>query len=244
MTADGHISEDLLVLHYYGEADASIAAHLAECANCRGAYRRLQLVLNVVQDPLPERPRDYEQQVWAKLEPQVRGRRWRRWLEWKRWVPATAVAAMLAAAFFIGRYTSPSAPESASTSGGRERVLLVAVGQHLERSQMVLAELVNQEPGERQDIAPERAVARNLVAENRLYLQTAQAAGDARMASVLEDLERVLVEIANSPDEPPPAQLEVLRKRIESEGLLFKVRVVRSRIRQETMPLKTVSTKL
>ena len=126
---------------------------------------------------------------------------------------------------------------------GAPAVLVLQVGQHLERSQLVLAELVNLESKHRADIAPERAVARNLADENRLYRQTAQAAGDTRITSVLDDLERVLVEIANSPEEPTAAQLDVLRQRIESEGLLFKVRVVRSRLREQATP-KIGTTKL
>ena len=155
-----------------------------------------------------------------------------------------AVAGLLVAAFLAGRY-SPRPPNVASnTPQVRERVLFVAVGQHLERSQMVLAELVNMEPKERTDIAPERAVARSLVDENRLYRQTAQAAGDTRIASVLDDLERILVEIANSPEDPTPDQLEVLRRRIESEGLLFKVRVVRSHLHEQAAPQRTGTTNL
>ncbi len=239
-----HILDEQLVLHYYGEGDRLVEEHLAGCPDCRSQYRRLQLVLNTVRDPLPERAPDYEQQVWARLEPKVSRGSWRRWLEWRRWVPAAAVAGLLVAAFLAGRYT-PRPPQVASNDPQvRERVLLVAVGQHLERSQMVLAELVNREPKQSLDIAPERAVARNLVGENRLYRQTAQAAGDARITAVLDDLERVLVEIANSPEEPSAAQLDVLRQRIESEGLMFKVRVVRSRLREEAAPPETGTTKL
>jgi hypothetical protein len=239
-----HIPEEQLVLHYYGEGDRLIEEHLGGCVDCRTQYRRLQLVLNSVRDPLPERSPDYESRLWAKLEPKVRRSDWRRWFEWRTLVPVAAVAALVVIAFFAGRYTPRPSEVASNAPQVRERVLLVAVGQHLERSQMVLAALVNLHPKERSDIAPERAVARNLVDENRLYRQTAQAAGDARITSVLDDLERVLVEIANSPEEASAAQLDVLRQRIESEGLLFKVRVVRSRLREEVAPLKTGTTKL
>jgi hypothetical protein len=51
------------------------------------------------------------------------------------------------------------------------------------------------------------------------------------MANTLEELERVLLDIANSPDEVTPAQFESLQKRIESKGILFKVRVVNQDLR-------------
>jgi len=52
------------------------------------------------------------------------------------------------------------------------------------------------------------------------------------MASTLDELERVLLDIANSPDEVTPAQFESLQKRIESKGILFKVRVVNQDLRE------------
>jgi hypothetical protein len=70
------------------------------------------------------------------------------------------------------------------------------------------------------------------VEENRLYRQTALKEGDRAMASTLDELERVLLDIANSPDEVTPAQFEGLRKRIEARGILFKVRVVNQDLRE------------
>jgi len=49
-------------------------------------------------------------------------------------------------------------------------------------------------------------------------------------------LERVLVEVARGPSELEPAELESLRKRIESQGILFKVKVLGSKVRDEQRP--------
>src|SRR6476660_8340780 len=49
------------------------------------------------------------------------------------------------------------------------------------------------------DISLEQSRAEQLVAANRLYRQTAVSTGDARMAALLDELERVLVDIAASP---------------------------------------------
>jgi hypothetical protein len=65
-----------------------------------------------------------------------------------------------------------------------------------------------------------------------LYRQTALKEGDQAMASTLDELERVLLDIANSPDEVTPAQFEALRKRIQARGILFKVRVVNQDLRE------------
>jgi hypothetical protein len=56
----------------------------------------------------------------------------------------------------------------------------------------------------------------------------------------------VLVEIANSPSDLQTGDVERLQKMVESQGLLFKVRVVGSRIRQQNNPppAKQLGTKL
>ena len=138
------------------------------------------------------------------------------------------------AAFLAGRYYPKAQPAAQTANAGqvvRERILLVAVGDHLERSQTVLLELVNARPGQSLDVASERERAGDLVADNRLYRQTAARDGDTRVASVLDDLEPVLLEIARGPDRLTPEEVENLRQRIEGDGILFKVRVVGSAVR-------------
>jgi hypothetical protein len=142
------------------------------------------------------------------------------------------MAGLVVAAFLAGRYY-PKPPQSPQMAAGqvRERILLVAVGDHLERSQMVLVELVNARPGQALDISSEQERAGDLVAENRLYRQTAARTGDASVAGVLDELEPVLLEIANGPARLTPDEVDKLRRRIEGDGILFKVRVVGSTVR-------------
>ena len=56
------------------------------------------------------------------------------------------------------------------------------------------------------------------------------------MVGVLDELERVLLDITHAPARISPEELEKLRQRLESEGILFKVRVVGSNVRQQTEP--------
>jgi hypothetical protein len=124
--------------------------------------------------------------------------------------------------------------QSGNDSGIRERVLLVAVGDHLERSQMVLVELANAgaPAAGRLDISYEQQAAEDLLESNRLYRQTAATNGDVATADLLEELERVLLEVAHSPSEVSARQLEELRKQIEDRGILFKVKIFGSRVEQ------------
>ena len=125
---------------------------------------------------------------------------------------------------------------SAQLTGVRKAaVLLVAVGDYLERSQMVLIELTNANPKGSLDISAEQERAGDLVTETRLYRQPAARTGDARVAGVLEELERVLVDITHAPSKITQLQLEELRQRLEAEGLLFKIRVLGANVRNQTL---------
>ena len=233
-----HATEEQLILLYYGEAQdaGEIEQHLASCEECRAGYRALQTVLNTVDAaPLPERSPDYGQAVWQRIEKRVSRRPGTRWTGW--WIWAPAMAALLLAAFFAGRFSRPDSPTASGPV--RERILLVAVGDHLERSQMVLAELSNAPAGKGNiDISDERQRAEELLDDNRLYRQTAGSTGDAGVANVLDELERVLIEIAHSPSEISNDQLEDLQRDIQDQGLLFKIRVLGTQVRdQETKPI-------
>jgi hypothetical protein len=236
-----HLNEEQFVLYYYGEQAEGVEDHLGTCEHCRDAYHTLQRVLNSVDSlPVPDRGADYEAQVWRAVSERLprKGSFASRWFTWRPLVAAAAMAALVIAAFLAGRtWQKPGAqhgPGAVADSQVRERVLMVAVGDHLERSEMVLVELSN--AGVPQsgplDISYEQRAAEDLVESNRLYRQTAMSAGDAATANLLEELENVLLDIAHSPSEVSGNQLEDLRKEIESRGILFKVKVFGTQVEE------------
>jgi hypothetical protein len=234
-----HLSEEDLILHHYGESKdaAGQQAHLAACAECRSSYESLQQVLDAVSAcGVPERDAGYGSAVWQRLQLRLQEppRRARVLPFVRRVAPFAALAAALLLAFSLGRATREAELRVAQPipAPARERILLVAVGEHLERSQMVLIELQHATGNGSVDIKSEREWAEQLVPANRLYRQAAVRAGEPGVASVLDDLERVLVEIAASPDQLPSASLEEIRQRIEAQGILFKVRVLGSQVRE------------
>ena len=236
-----HLSHDELVLYHYGELAERCEAegHLAECAGCRGEYDTLKQTLAAAESvPVPERGEGFGREVWAhvrqRLEEEPKGFPWAELFRPRRWAAVGVMVLLVLAAFIAGQYWRQPAPQVAQPLSPqvRERILLVAVGDHLERSERILIEIVNAEDGSAADISSERAWAEELVAANRLYRQTAAREGEPGVASVLEDLERVLLEVANSSDELRPAEREQLRRRIESGGILFKVRVLGTQVRE------------
>jgi len=160
------------------------------------------------------------------------------------WLAAAAVVALAVGAYWLGRHNAgiggaPQAPLTAKVTPApslgaeaiRDRVVLAALGEHLDRTERTLVELVNSQPGGRVDISAEQAWARDLLEANRLYRQAASGAKTPALSQVLDDLEPVLLEIANSPSQLTSDEFETLRDRIEARSLVFKVRVTGADIR-------------
>jgi hypothetical protein len=233
-----HRTEEELIAYRFGEVKErmEIAAHLKECAECREELARIEAVFGALDTmPIPDPGEDYGERVWQRIAPRLgekKARWWESILVPQRLVAVGGVVALVILAFVVGRWTKPRVPvvDQADATKVRERVLVVAVGEHLGRTEMVLMELENapEQKGQKAiNISETQRRAEDLVEENRLYRQTALKEGDQAMASVLDELERVLLDIANSPEELTPAAFETIRKRIEEQGLLFKVRVVK-----------------
>ena len=245
-----HMKEEELIAYREGVAAqrAVIAQHLAACEECRAELERIEGVLAALDTlPVPNPGDDYGRHVWQQIAPRLPERPepwWQAWFEPKRLGALGAVAALLVVAFLAGRLTkhTPTAMDVATKEQIRERVLVVAVGDHLGRSEMMLMELSNAAPlGPAQNkvnISSEQHRAEDLLDENRLYRQTAMQEGDTALASVLDELERVLLDVAHGPDQVTPAQLEKIRQKIEAQGILFKVRVVGRELQERQQTTK------
>jgi hypothetical protein len=234
-----HLSEEELTQAYYGDEEPESGRHLAECAECQAAFQYLKALLDeLLAETVPERGAAYGAEVWNRLLPRLPLEKPRRvWLRW--WTAVPVLASLLAVAFLAGRFTQPRLTPI-KTAGiapqARQRILLITLGNHLDRSEILLAELVNAAPGTT-DFSDERSSAQDLLDENRLLRQTTARTGDASHAAVLDELERALLDIAHSPSEISAAELEALQKRIENEGLLFKVRIISSNIHHKGQQL-------
>lgn len=235
-----HLSEEQIVLHYYGDAEAAaeIEQHLAACAECRAEFARVQSTLMQIGPmEVPDPPASFEEKTWLNVRDRLpeRGSFLRRLLRPSppKWAFAGVMALLLAAAFLAGRFWPRPGQQVAQQPPSQvnpQRVILVAVGDHLERSQMLLVEIMNANVNGPINFSAEQAQARELLDSNHLYRVSAQQTGDPQVARVLDQLGRVLAEIANGPTEVSPEDLQQVRHTIQSEGLLFKVRVVGSEV--------------
>lgn len=234
-----HLSEEQIVLHYYGDADgvSEIERHLATCVECRAEFTRVQSMLKQIEPiEVPEPAANFEEKTWLNLRdrlPEQGGFFRKIFRPQQKWALAGVMALLLVGAFLAGRFWPRPGQQIAQqppAAANPQRVILVAVGDHLERSQMLLVEIMNTDAKGPVNLSSEQAEARDLLDANHLYRLSAQQAGDPQVARLLDELGRVLAEIANGPSEVTPRDLQDVRHTIQSEGLLFKVRVLGSEV--------------
>jgi hypothetical protein len=244
-----HCSDDELLLEYYSEypAEAGLhasrpSAHINACEECGARYRELKALLDTVTLEPPERDARYGLEVWQSIRHRLpsRERTWYTFIT-PPWGLAAAAMLLLIAGFAAGRLwsgvdqsaepqvangtTSPirSVPRSPEDDA-RRRAVLLTLSEHFDRSDRVLAEVMNAD-GPR-ELSTERQWATDLIASSRLYRPNVVAMNEPALAAVLEEVERVLLDIVHQPADATAADFEEIRRRIDSAALLFKIRVM------------------
>jgi hypothetical protein len=255
------LADEDFVLDYYGELETAdrdrVRAHLAWCADCQHADRDVRATLRLVDvTPVPEPSASFERDLWARIEPHLLATadaptwtaRVRAWLpgaassrSWPRVAWASAAVATIVLAFVAGRFGRGDAPATAGLKpatfqAARERVLDAEVGDHIERSQRVLTDLVNIDAATPVVLASDQRRAADLVSAGRVYRRTAAALGDTATSELLEDLAGVLLDVANGSAEPTPREIESWRERIDQQDLVFRLRVVGAELRRRQDP--------
>jgi hypothetical protein len=246
-----HLEEAELVEHYYEESAnmGERELHLKACPVCGQRYAELCRVLQAVATPTPPaRSKDYVEQVWQSIDAflpvyEKPKRSWMRYYRPLGW--AAACLLLVAVAFVAGRrWERKQAPSVAVAVDpqARQRVVIVFLGNHLDRSEQLLVQL-NHAEGHDLSALPLRSEARELLASNRLVRQSAIEAGDLNVEASLDRLERLLMELANEPDSLTEADLNRLRQEMNTDSLLFDIRVLRSRVQSPEQPSAPKATK-
>jgi hypothetical protein len=246
-----HLTEEELIGRYYeesvgeGEYSAEVEQHFAGCATCIEAYAALSWDLSEIKTPeTPEPDAAYGERVWGRLEPKLVRYETRSW-GWLgggslrgvllRGLTFAAVGGLLAAgAFYAGRLSvqRQKQPQVAQTPvpKANPRVVVVLLSDHLDRSERFLVELKHADAESTEMISPLRDEAKSLLAANKICRQKASQDDDPALTTALDRLDHVLNELANEPGGMNSGKIEQLQNELSSEGLLFQVRVLRSRI--------------
>lgn len=232
-----HLTEEQLIEHFLNEQGANrvvVETHLRICNRCEQAYEEISNAMEVRHPEPPAREHGYGERVWqsiqAPLRPYPATPKRNGWFTWPRMVLAAACLVGLAAAFFGGSLWERARNhplQAADPAQAKERVVLLILDDHLERSERLLVQLNHAGGADANELL--QAEARQLLPDNRLYRQTIAENGDPSMSAALDHLERVLQEIANSPDKLNGAELERIEQEMNTDSLLFQIRVLRAR---------------
>jgi len=240
-----HLSDEELVELYYGDHSARAGdGHLSVCAECSTRLAELRRDLEGVKAMVvPERGAEYGERVWKALRPQLipyekkaHGFFSKNWAQWRIAAVALGCAALVAAAFVGGRiwerHQKVTTTATNTSPQAQQRVVLVVLTDHLDRTERLLVSLEHADSSDREENAQLQSEARDLLASNRLYRATASNAGDPVLAGALDRLQGVLAEVANDPN-LTAADLERVRNEMNTEGILFEIRVLRARGTEE-----------
>jgi hypothetical protein len=238
-----HLVEQELIGEAYGEGAADAARHLEECGECAVAYAELKNDLADLR-PLeaPEPDVAYGERVWDAIadslpvyEPKPRP-----WLglNWMQGLSYAAVCALLVAgSFYAGsrwqKGRTPIVAQNKPPASSRRPIVVVVLSDHLDRSERLLVELKHVDAGNADMMPPLRDEARSLLAANSICRSNAEKSGDPELQSALDHLDHLLNELANQPGGLNAAAIDRLKDEMNADGLLFEVRVLRSRARNQ-----------
>ena len=235
-----HLSEEERLEHFYSKGESAAGRHIEACAECTEAYAALQRDLAALPalEP-PVRDASYGDHVWQSIAPSLLAYEapkkgwWRAGLG-RHLSYAAACALLIACAFYAGRLWEhrqpPITAAKQSPSEAKQRVVLVLLGDHLDRSERLLVELKHANADSAEMVSPLRDEARSLLTANRICRQEVKQQDDPALAEALDRLEHLLAELANPPGGLNAAALARLQNEMNSGSLLFEVRVLRSRI--------------
>jgi anti-sigma-K factor RskA len=240
-----HLSQEELIELYLSEGGPEAARHLDACTECAREYEALQADLTDLKavEP-PARPENYGEQVWNSIAGQLPAYADRRrpsfrqiWFRQPLWIGlsvAAACALLVAAAFYAGRLWEHRNPPPAVVSHPaptvQQRVVVVVLSDHLDRSERLLVQLKHADADDTQLATPLRDEARSLLVANRKCRQEAENAGDPALTNALDHLNQLLNGLANQPGGLNADAIARLQAQMNQDGLLFEVRVLRSRI--------------
>ena len=238
-----HLTEEEMMEQVYGESEntRAVERHLAACRACAISFAELQRDLSALDRvEAPARDIGYGERVWASIAPllpayRTEHRRWWAAGVWKSFSYAAAGALLAACAFYAGRvWEQRKQPTVAQVvtknTAPKQPIVVVVLDDHLDRSERFLVELKHADMDSAAMVSPMRDEARSLLAANRVARKDAAHGNDPDLTAALGHLDSLLADAANEQGGLNAAAISRLQNEMNADGVLFEVRVLRSRI--------------
>jgi hypothetical protein len=248
-----HLTDEEMIGQVYGESEntAAVERHLAACRECAQNFAELRRDLGALDRvDAPARDARYGEQVWASIAPSLPAYRQEkhRWWSGGRSTPwwtnpwlkglayAAACALLVCCAFYAGRvweqkqHPGSAAVKQAPVAPPKQPIVVVVLDDHLDRSERFLVELKHADLDSTAMDSPMRDEARSLLAANRVCRKNAAHVDDPELTTALDHLDGLLTEAASAPGGLNAQNIAKLQDEMNAEGVLFEVRVLRSRV--------------
>jgi hypothetical protein len=237
--------EKLMTESLLGDLDeksrTALENHISGCSDCQRAFQEMRDALDIMdqremQNPDPE----FMSGFWTRLSPrlQTSGRRsfWeislKNLFSPRFALPLTAILCLFVG-MWIGQHravkdTGPITvgPQPAKKGKG---IPVETTSQVLERSQRVLLAFSNfnaeTDDPEILNLPYQQSMARHLVQETGKLKAGLPDDADRKLAMLLQDLELILLQIANLEDSPDLDNIEIIREGLNKRGILFKIQI-------------------
>lgn len=99
---------------------------------------------------------------------------------------------------------------------------------HFENAELLLRSFRNvrlTESGTTAEVSYEKRRAQQLVYQNMMLRREADSTGDVQVAALLENLEPILIDIANLPDQPADEDIRLIKDRVERKNIVALLQV-------------------
>jgi hypothetical protein len=259
-----HLTDEEMMEQFYGESENTTAVerHLERCRECARNFAELKRDLaDVERIEAPPRDAFYGERMWTRVAPMLPAftaaekRSWWHSLSWQssnwqsKWLRGLSYAAagllLASSAFYAGRLWEKNqthapiaqietAPKPAQAN---QPIVVVVLDDHLDRSERFLVELKHADWDASGAPSPLRDEAKNLLAANRICRKDAAQSNDPELTTALDHLDKLLADAANEPGGMNAATISKLQDEMNAEGVLFEVRVLRSRAAKHQAPL-------
>ena len=242
--------ENFMAQALYGDLSpgrrAKFEEHLQGCAQCGETFRQFEQTVAVANRRVLAQADDETMKgFWDRLEPQLERQPaapvWNlfpgRW-GLKSWAnhPAVAAAAamvLVAVGIFIGRI-NPNDPGGTTTQAAALLDPAITAdfneqfSSYLDRTKLVLLGLDNyQEAAEDEtviyDLTRHRAISRELITQGRNLKAHAAISSHQLNGVLIDDIERILLQLANSDDLDIELTIEIIQKGMNRNGIMFKI---------------------
>ena len=256
--------ENMMAEALYGElgprARARFDEHLEGCSHCTDMFLQFQQTLAVTDRRELARADDASMQgFWERLEPHLeRAPTAPVWnlapvrlvlADWANRPALAAAAALLlvAVGIFIGRINPQNLGGVQAQSAAVLNPALTAefneqFGSYLDRTKMILLGMDNYQPEEgpnEENLDHQRAISRELLHQGRDLKAHAAISANASVGYLIDDIERILLQLANSDDGDLELTIQIIQSGMQRNGVLLKITLTElSRIHREQLEIQ------